>query len=87
MKAGFRITALFVVLVTVALWFFGGMNLGWTKTSVRVEVLDPVTGLMEQRWEDRFQPGLEFVAAGLLIAGVLAAVGAFLPSTKGGRRT
>ena len=60
-----RFVALAVALVTVALWFFGGPNRGWTKTSVPVPEVDPVLGSYE-RWEKRFVPGVDFLAAGLL---------------------
>ena len=71
MRLGLRLTALAVALVVVALWFFGGPNMGWTKTSQQVERLDPVTELTYYEWEQRFLPGLDFLAAGLGAAGLL----------------
>jgi hypothetical protein len=65
-----RLSALFVVVVTLALWFFGGMNRGWTKTSVAVEHYEEVTERKYVKWEKRFLPGIEFLAGGLL-AGAL----------------
>lgn len=53
----------------VAFWFFGGPNRGWTKTSVRVEQLEEVTGLKKVTWEKRFVPGVDFLGATLLLAG------------------
>jgi hypothetical protein len=66
-----RLASLFVVLVTVVLWLFGGPNLGWTKTSVMVETIDPVTEQKGVQWENRFLPGVEFLAGGLLTGAVL----------------
>ena len=74
MRTTLRIAALFVLLVAVAFWFFGGANPGWTKTSVAHFVKDPVTGLEAPVYEDRFVPGLDFLAAGFAAAGVTAAV-------------
>ena len=63
MRIFLRLAALAVAVVTVALWFFGGPNRGWTKTSVPVPEVDPVLGSYE-RWEKRFVPGVDFLAAG-----------------------
>ena len=72
MKLALRLIALTLMVVTLALWFFGGTNLGWTKTTVMVEGIDPVTDQRTVNWERRFLPGLEFLAGGLVAAGVLA---------------
>ena len=71
MRLALRLAALAVALVTLALWFFGGPNLGWTKTTVdRIEV-DPVTGLEGRFPEKRLVAGVDFLAVGLLGALVL----------------
>ena len=68
----------------VAWWFFGGPNLGWTKTSEMVKSRDPVTDQEVIAWEKRFLPGVDFLVGGLLASGVL--VGAsFLRLRRGGR--
>jgi len=61
-----RLIGLFASVVTLALWFFGGMNRGWTKTSVAVEHIDEVTEQKGVKWEKRFLPGVEFLGGGLL---------------------
>ena len=66
MKTILRLAALAVALVTLAFWFFGGPNLGWTKTSVDRIELDPVTGLEGRFPEKRFVPGVDFLAVVLL---------------------
>jgi hypothetical protein len=73
MRTIIRLASLFVSLVTVVLWLFGGPNLGWTKTSVMVETIDPVTEQTQVQWENRFLPGVEFLAGGLLTGAVLLA--------------
>jgi hypothetical protein len=65
MRTAFRLTALFVALVTVVVWLFGGPNLGWTKTTVKIETIDPITEQTAVRWEKRFVPGVDFVGQGL----------------------
>jgi len=60
------------VLATVALWAALGANLGWTKTSRAVKTMDVVTGIEGINYEKEFSPGLDFLGAGLLGAGILA---------------
>ena len=81
MRTTLRLSALSVVLLALAVWFFGGPNLGWTKTSVdRIEA-DPVTGLEGHFPEKRFVPGVDFLALGFLGGAVLAG-SSFLIRTK-----
>ncbi len=64
MNTSLRVCALFVALITIALWFFGGFNFGRTRVFVPVE--HPAaneTSIVVQ--ESRFLPGLDFVGAGL----------------------
>lgn len=84
MRTIVRLVALFVALITVVVWLFGGPNLGWTKTSVMTESIDPVTEQKDVRWEKRFVPGVDFVGQGLAIAAVLFGISFLLP--KGKRR-
>jgi len=71
MRTVLRLAALFVSLVTLVLWLIGGPNLGWTKTSVMVKTIDPVTEQDEIKWEKRFLPGVDFLCGGLLAGAVL----------------
>ncbi len=71
MRTALRLIALFIALMTLALWFFGGPNTGWTRTNEMVKAVDPVTGLEAITWETRFLPGLDFLGAGLFGATVL----------------
>ena len=67
-----------IALVVLAFWFFGGPNLGFTKTSVAHIEKDPVTEIETPRYEKRFVPGVDFLAAGLGLAVVLAGSFIFL---------
>jgi hypothetical protein len=71
MRSGIRLLAFLVALVTVVLWFFGGPNLGWTKTSVPIKTVEEATGLDVVVWEKRFLPGVDFLAGGLAAGAAL----------------
>jgi len=71
MRTILRLAALFVALAALVLWLFGGPNTGFTKTSVQVKTVDPVTDQEIITWEKRFLPGVEFLGSGLLTGAVL----------------
>jgi hypothetical protein len=73
MRTGLRVAALGLFVVVLALWFFGGMNRGWTKTSIAVARVDEVTEQSYQTWEKRFLPGIDFLGAGAGVSAVLMA--------------
>ena len=74
MKKIFRILAAVLMLGALAFWMAAGANRGWTKTRVPTKVADPVTGLEGIHWQDKFVPGVDFLAAAVLGAGLLAGV-------------
>lgn len=71
MRTALRFLALGTVVVGVVFWLFGGPNLGWTKTTVPVTRVDPVTELEYTEWQRNFTPGVDFVggcvAVGLVV--------------------
>jgi hypothetical protein len=71
MKRTLQILAVLVVLATAATWLATGANRGWTKTSVEVKTLDPVTGIDGITYQKKFLPGVEFLAVGAFGAVVL----------------
>lgn len=74
MKRALQLLALGVAMVTVIGWLAGGRNPGWTRTSVAVRRVDPVTELPYQEYERRFVPGVELLALGLVAAAGLMVV-------------
>jgi len=83
MRTKLRVAAMLLALVVLAVWFFGGPNVGWTKTSVPHKVKDPVTELEVDVFEKQFVPGIDFLGAGLGAAGLLGA-GSFFFRRKSG---
>jgi hypothetical protein len=71
MKTALIRLALLVVFITVGTWLVTGANRGWTKTSVPVKTLDPVTGIEGVSYQKKFLPGVDFLGAGIVVAVVL----------------
>lgn len=85
MRTKLRVAALIIALVILAFWFFGGPNLGWTKTSVPRTEKDPVTEIEKVVYEGRFVPGIDFLFSGLAVAALISASSFFIkdkPATE-----
>ena len=80
MKRTLRIIAAVLVVGAIAFWAAAGANRGWTKTRVPKKVVDEVTGLEGVQWQDKFVPGVDFLGAALLGAGLLAGISIFVPA-------
>jgi hypothetical protein len=72
-KTVLRTLAGLVLVTALVLWAAMGANRGWTKTSVPVKRTDEVTGLTVDDYQKRFLPGVDFLGAALLGAGILGA--------------
>ena len=72
MKKILNILSLTVLVAAVATWLLTGANRAWTKTSVPVKTLDPVTGIEGITYEPKFLPGVDFLGAAAGMAAVLA---------------
>lgn len=72
MKRGLQIIAVIVALGVVATWASLGAGRGWTKTERQIKTVDEVTGLEGISYEKGFWPGVDFLGAGLIGAGVCA---------------
>ena len=71
MRTAHRLAALFIALVTLVLWLFGGPNMGRTRMSEAVKVNDAGMGRENVASETGFLPGIDFLAAGLVGAGLV----------------
>jgi hypothetical protein len=78
MKTTLRIISLLLIVGAVAFWAATGANHGWTKTQVPQKVADPVTGLEGVQWQNKFVPGVDFLAMAALGAGVLGVISLFV---------
>jgi hypothetical protein len=74
MKKALRTLALVLLVGAAATWLATGENRGWTKTKMAVKKLDEVTGIEGIEYQKRFLPGVDFLGAALLGAGVLTGV-------------
>ena len=66
--------ALALTVAAVGFWAAAGANRGWSKTSVPKKSLDEVTGIEGVTYEEHFVPGVDFLGAAMLGAGILAGV-------------
>jgi len=82
MRKILQIIALLIALATVVTWLVAGTNRGWTKTSVMVKTLDPVTGIEGISYEKKFLPGVDFLGAAFGGAALLAGASFFFRKTK-----
>ena len=80
MKRLFRLLAVALVVGAIAFWVAAGANRGWTKTRVPKKIVDTVTGLEGVQWQDKFVPGVDFLGAACLGAGILAGISIFVPA-------
>jgi hypothetical protein len=81
MKRSLRLIALALALGAAATWLATGASRGWTRTSMEKKAIDEVTGIEGITYEKRFVPGIDFLGAALLGAGILAG-GSFLFRNK-----
>jgi hypothetical protein len=72
MKKSLRIFAAILLLGAVGFWAAAGAHRGWTKTSVPRKTLDDVTGIEGVTYEKKFVPGVDFLAAAGIVAGIFA---------------
>ena len=82
MKKILNILSLTVLVAAVATWLMTGANRAWTKTSVQVKTLDPVTGIEGITYQDKFLPGVDFLGAAAGLAAVLAGSALLFRSNK-----
>ena len=80
-KTILRTLALILLLGGIGFWLAAGANRGWTKTSVPRKIVDEVTGIEGQTYENKFVPGVDFLAAVVVVSLVLAGA-SFLFRTK-----
>lgn len=82
MKKALQILAVLVVLAAGTTWLTTGANRGWTKTSVAVKTLDPVTGIEGISYRKKFLPGVDFLGAAFGGAALIAGASLFFRKPK-----
>jgi len=74
------LTGVLCAVACVIVWVAFGANRGWTKTTHTHLEKDPVTEIEYPIVEKRFSPGVEMLAAGLLVSAALASISLFIRS-------
>jgi len=82
LKKTLQLLAVLVLLTAGTTWLATGANRGWTKTSVAVKTLDPVTEIEGITYQKKFLPGVDFLGAAALVAGLLAGTSLFFRNKK-----
>jgi hypothetical protein len=82
MMKALRILAVLVLLAAGVTWLATGATIGWTKTSVAVKTLDPVTGIDGISYEKKFIAGVDFLGGAAAVAGALAVTSFFFRNKK-----
>ena len=85
MKKALRILAWAFALGSLGFWAEKGANRGWTRTNIKHESPDPVTGLSGVTYEKGFIPGLDFLGGAALAAGIMAGVSRLIKNNKNGK--
>jgi len=73
-----RSVALALFLMSALFWFARGANRGWTKTSVQSRTLDPITGIEGINYQEKFVPGVDFLAGSGALTSVLLGISLFI---------
>jgi hypothetical protein len=69
-----------LIVGSIAFWAATGANHGWTKTRVPKKIVDEATGLEGIQWQEKFVPGIDFLGAAFLGAGILTGLSFFVPA-------
>lgn len=80
MKRTIRMIAAILIVGAIAFWAATGANRGWTKTRIPRKTVDEATGLEGIQWQEKFVPGVDFLGAAFLGAGILAGISFFVPA-------
>ena len=82
MRKMLQLLAVLVLLAAGGTWLVTGANRGWTKTSVAIKTLDPVTEIEGITYEKKFLPGVDFLGAAALVAGLMGGASLFFRNKK-----
>jgi hypothetical protein len=82
MKRKIRILSIVLVATGTLAWLGLGANLSWTRTSVPVKTVDPVTKIEGIDYRKQFVPGLDFLGGTFLGAGFLVGASFLFSSEK-----
>jgi hypothetical protein len=82
MKKALRILGVLVLLAAGTAWLVTGANRGWTKTSVAIKTLDPVTEIEGITYQKKFLPGVDFLGGAAVVAAVLAGASFFFRNKR-----
>ena len=62
-----------LILFVFCFWAAKGYNRGWSQNQVPVKQLDPITEIEFTTYEKRFVPGIDYLAGGTTLGGMIFA--------------
>ena len=74
----FYILAVVSALAVVIAWVALGANTAWTKNSISIVKVDPITEIEFTEYQKGFVPGVDFLGAGLIGSVALFGFGFFI---------
>jgi len=63
--------AAFVAALTLSVWLVTGAHTGWTRTTVTIMKIDPITEIEYPETRKEFVAGVDVVAAGMALSFLL----------------
>ena len=61
--------ALFIAVTGLIVWLLGGARLGFFVVTEEIPKIDPVTEIEYTERQDKFLPGIDFLAGGFILGG------------------
>lgn len=74
--------AAFCALFSIIYWAGKGAHTGWSMNRVPIPQVDEITGIEYITYEDRFVPGVEWLAGGVGLAALFLATSFFFRSKQ-----
>ncbi len=74
----FYLLAVVSALAVITAWVALGSNIGWTKTLISTNKVDPITEIQFTEYQKGFVPGIDFLGAGLIGSAALFGFGYLL---------
>lgn len=80
LRLGLRLLAVVILVGSAGYWTASGAHTGWSMNRIPVHQTDDITGIAYVTYQEKFVPGIEWLAGGMALAVMLAALSFFFRS-------